>query len=223
MNVAEWVQSYGYAAVAAGTFLEGESVLLVAGAAAARGHLALPVVIAIAAFASFLGDQRCIYLGRASLWRCAAGALSSLRKPRAYVNGLLGRHHLLVILSIRFLYGLRVAGPIAIGMSRVSWSGLCCSWLAAILWALLIAGMRYWRWLRAGVSAQALIGLNELWGFRCCWCWGWGLVWWLLRRQHWKSQNLNGPHMRVLLVEDDAAVGEGHSGNLERSATPPVG
>ena len=39
MNIAEWVQSYGYAAVAAGTFLEGESVLLVAGAAAARGHL----------------------------------------------------------------------------------------------------------------------------------------------------------------------------------------
>ena len=99
MNIAEWVQSYGYAAVAAGTFLEGESVLLVAGAAAARGHLALPVVIAIAAFASFLGDQMYFWVGR----RYGTALLArypSLQPRAARVNGLLERHHLLVILSI---------------------------------------------------------------------------------------------------------------------------
>ena len=40
MNIPELIQNYGYAAVAVGTFLEGETVLLLAGAAASRGHQA---------------------------------------------------------------------------------------------------------------------------------------------------------------------------------------
>ena len=180
MNIAEWVQSYGYAAVAAGTFLEGESVLLVAGAAAARGHLALPVVIAIAAFASFLGDQLYFWVGR----RYGTALLArypSLQPRAARVNGLLERHHLLVILSIRFLYGLRVAGPIAIGMSRVSWSRfVLLNALAAILWALLIAGIGYGAghalvYLLKGIDADEVWGLSLLLVV--------GLVWWLLRRR----------------------------------------
>ena len=182
MNIAEWVQSYGYAAVAAGTFLEGESVLLVAGAAAARGHLALPVVIAIAAFASFLGDQMYFWVGR----RYGTALLTrypSLQPRAARVNGLLERHHLLVILSIRFLYGLRVAGPIAIGMSRVSWSRfVLLNGLAAILWALLIAGMGYGAG-HALVYLLKCIDADELWGFSLLLVLGLGLVWWLLRRR----------------------------------------
>lgn len=180
MNIAEWVQSYGYAAVAAGTFLEGESVLLVAGAAAARGHLALPVVIAIAAFASFLGDQLYFWVGH----RYGAALLArfpSLQPRAARVNGLLERHHLLVILSIRFLYGLRVAGPIAIGMSRVSWSRfMLLNGLAAILWALLIAGAGYGAG-HALVYLLKAVDADELWGLSLLLVLG--LVWWLLRRR----------------------------------------
>lgn len=180
MNVAEWVQSYGYAAVAVGTFLEGESVLLVAGAAAARGHLALPMVIAIAAFASFLGDQLYFWVGH----RYGAALLArfpSLQPRAARVNGLLERHHLLVILSIRFLYGLRVAGPIAIGMSRVSWSRfVLLNGLAATLWALLIAGMGYGAG-HALVYLLKAIDADELWGLSLVLVLG--LVWWLLRRR----------------------------------------
>ena len=180
MNIAEWVQSYGYAAVAAGTFLEGESVLLVAGAAAARGHLALQAVIAIAAFASFLGDQLYFLVGR----RYGAALLArfpSLQSRAARVNGLLERHHLLVILSIRFLYGLRVAGPMAIGMSRVSWTRfVLLNALAAVLWALLVAGIGY----GAGHALASLLkatDADELWGLSLVLVLG--LVWWLLRRR----------------------------------------
>ena len=103
-------------------------------------------------------------------------------QPRAArVNGLLERHHLLVILSIRFLYGLRVAGPIAIGMSRVSWSRfVLLNGLAAVLWALLIAGIGY----GAGHALVYLlkgIDADEVWGFSLLLVLG--LVWWLLRRR----------------------------------------
>ena len=72
MSLVELIQGYGYWAVAAGAFLEGETMLLVAGAAASRGHLSLPAVEAVAALACLGGDQLWFYLGGAmasSCWR----------------------------------------------------------------------------------------------------------------------------------------------------------
>ena len=180
INIAEWVQSYGYVAVAIGTFLEGESVLLIAGAAASRGHLSMPAVIAVAAVASFLGDQLFFLVGR----RYGTALLArypSLQPRAARVTGLLDRHHLPLILSIRFLYGLRIVGPIAIGMSSVSWHRfLLLNGLAAVLWAGLIAGIGYGT---GQVLVQLLktIDADELWGLSLLLVLG--LVWWLLGRR----------------------------------------
>lgn len=58
------VLAWGYAAVFAGTFLEGESVLVAAGFAAHRGMLDLAIVVVVAACGSFLGDQFFYSLGR---------------------------------------------------------------------------------------------------------------------------------------------------------------
>ena len=187
MNIAEWVQSYGYVAVAAGTFLEGESVLLIAGAAASRGHLSMPVVIAIAALASFLGDQLYFLVGR----RYGAALLvryPSLQLRAARVRGLLDRHHLPLILSIRFLYGLRIAGPIAIGMSSVSWPRfLLLNGLGAVLWAMLVASLGYGAG-HALVHLLKAVDADELWGLSLLLILG--LVWWLLgRRRAWNNKN----------------------------------
>ncbi len=180
MNIAAWVQSYGYVAVAVGTFLEGESVLLIAGAAASRGHLAMPAVIAIAALASFLGDQMYFWVGR----RYGAALLArypSLQPRAARVNGLLERHHLPLILSIRFLYGLRIAGPIAIGMSHVSWPRfLLLNGLGALLWATLIASAGYGAG-HALIHLLKAVDADELWGLSVLLVLG--LVWWLVERR----------------------------------------
>lgn len=185
-NIAEWVHSDGYIAVAVGTFLEGESVLLIAGAAAVRGHLAMPAVTAIAALASFLGDQMYFLVGR----RYGAALLArypSLQPRAARVRGLLDRHHLPLILSIRFLYGLRIAGPIAIGMSNVSWPRfLLLNGLGALLWATLIASVGYGAG-RALVHLLKAVDADELWGLSVLLILG--LVWWLLgRRRATKSK-----------------------------------
>ena len=57
MDIAALVHSYGLLAVGLGAFLEGESVLLIAGAAASRGHLWLPAVVGGAGVGSVGGDQ----------------------------------------------------------------------------------------------------------------------------------------------------------------------
>jgi membrane protein DedA with SNARE-associated domain len=57
---------------------------------------------------------------------------------------LLRRHHLPFILSVRFLYGLRIAGPIAIGMARVPWLRfLALNAIGAAIWAIVIGGAGY--------------------------------------------------------------------------------
>ena len=162
MNIPELIQNYGYAAVAVGTFLEGETVLLLAGAAASRGHLAMPWVIAVATVASFAGDQLFFYLGR------AYGAALLQRFPKlgagtARARVLLERHNTPVILSVRFLYGLRIAGPLAIGMSGVGWwRFFVLNLIGAVVWACAIAALGYGTG-RALASVLGTIDADEIW------------------------------------------------------------
>ena len=162
MDIAGLVQSYGYAAVAVGAFLEGETVLVLAGAAAARGHLSLPTVIAVATVASFLGDQFFFFVGRR--WGRALVARFPALEPRlARVDRMIARWHTPLILSIRFLYGLRIAGPIAIGMSSVSWLRFLLLNLAgAVIWAPLVAAVGYGTG-QAVVFVLEWIDADELW------------------------------------------------------------
>ena len=101
MDLGQLVQDYGYTAIAIGTFLEGEAILLSGGFAAHRGYLSLPIVIA--------------------------------------------KHQKLIIFSIRFLYGLRIAGPIALGMNpAIRWPTYSAlNGLGAVVWAIVIAGIGY--------------------------------------------------------------------------------
>jgi len=58
------IDHYGYLAVFVGTILEGDTVLMLAGFAAHRGYLSLPLVLGAAALGGFLGDQFWYWLGR---------------------------------------------------------------------------------------------------------------------------------------------------------------
>ena len=67
MTLTELVAQYGYLAVFAGAFLEGETVLILAGFAAHQGYLSFFWVVALAMCAGTLGDQTCFFLGRRSI------------------------------------------------------------------------------------------------------------------------------------------------------------
>ncbi len=143
MDFPAQVQEYGYLAVFIGTFLEGEVVLVLAGMAAHAGQLSLPKVIALATVGGFLGDQFFFALGR----RFGAGILQNKPQwqPRVdKVNALLERYHAPLIIMIRFMYGLRIIGPIVIGMSNVPrWRLALFNFIGALIWAPLIAGGGY--------------------------------------------------------------------------------
>jgi membrane protein DedA with SNARE-associated domain len=197
MVIAELIQTYGYMAVAVGTFLEGETVLILAGAAASRGHLSMPMLIAVAAVASFAGDQLFFHLGRRYGSRLL-GRFPSLQRHTERARGLLERHHTPLILSIRFLYGLRIAGPMAIGMSGVAWPRfLVLNLTGAIVWAWAVATVGYWSG-HAFAYLLAMVDADEAWGLAVLLLAG-GLGWLIARyrnqetrRSHSGGQKLGG-------------------------------
>ena len=143
MNLPDLVSHYGYAFVFLGALAEGESVLLVAGFAAHRGMLKLHDVMAVAFVASSLGDQFCFYLGRRHGQKVFA-RFPSLQRHVQRLQPMLARHPDAVILSLRFLYGLRTAGPIALGamgVSRVRFALL--NLLSAAVWAVAFSLLGY--------------------------------------------------------------------------------
>lgn len=137
------VAEYGYLAVFLGALLEGETVLVLAGFAAHQGYLSLPLVMVTALCAGTLGDQACFLLGR----RYGSALLRHYPRLAAgtqRVNDLLLRYQLPVMLGLRFMYGLRIAGPIALGMSGVRpWRFVLFNLIGAAIWAPLVAGIGY--------------------------------------------------------------------------------
>ena len=112
------ISTYGYVAVLLGTFLEGETILVLAGFAAHRGYLELPWVIVAAFFGTLIGDQLFFYLGRLKGidWIERRPAWK-LKASRVFV--LVENHETLIILTFRFLYGLRTVTPFVLGLSGV--------------------------------------------------------------------------------------------------------
>jgi membrane protein DedA with SNARE-associated domain len=143
MDLASLIQQYGYMAVFVGSILEGETLLVLAGLAARRGYLSLQWVVVVAVTGAFIGDQIVFLLGR-RLGPSVLARLPRLRSPIARADALLKRYGAFVVISLRFTYGLRLAGVLAIGMSRMSWSRFASlNLVGALLWAPIVAGAGY--------------------------------------------------------------------------------
>ncbi|MBL0419972.1 VTT domain-containing protein [Ramlibacter sp. AW1] len=135
MNPGALLLEHGYAVLALGLLLEGETAVLLGGFAAHRGWLELPWVFALAVGLPWLSDQALFWLGR---WKGAAVLVRWRRLARAAVRArrLVRRYPHACVLGVRFAYGMRTAGPLLIGASGlppVQFALL--SALAAVLWA----------------------------------------------------------------------------------------
>jgi len=143
MDFAAIVDSYGYWAVAIGAFLEGETILALAGLAAYRGYLDFYTVVVIAMICGFLGDQFYFFLGRRKGHQILARFPDARERAHRF-DDLLKRWHAPLIVMVRFMYGFRIIGPILLGMGRVpSWKFIIYNFIGAAIWAPLIAGIGF--------------------------------------------------------------------------------
>jgi membrane protein DedA with SNARE-associated domain len=154
MDIGDLIHRYGYWAVAFFCFLEGETVLVMAGLACRLGHLDLATVIAIAAACGWAGDQGFFWTGRAFGSRVIA-RWPSIGRHAERLHRMIERYADWVILLVRFAYGLRIAGPILIGTSRVgAWRFAAFNGISAIIWATAVAGAGW----AFGAALQRVLG-----------------------------------------------------------------
>ena len=158
------IDTYGYFAVAIGAFLEGETILALAGLAAFRGYLDLMLVIGVAMICGFAGDQFYFWLGRKKGQQILERFPDAADRARRF-DALLARWHAPLIVGIRFMYCFRIVGPVLVGMGRVpAWKFMVCNFIGAAIWAPLIAGLGY----AFGSALEAVLDdlhNAELWAF----------------------------------------------------------
>jgi membrane protein DedA with SNARE-associated domain len=136
------------------TFLEGETVILFAGFAAAQGLIDPWLLLAAAWGGSFSGDQCYFWLGR----RYGVRLLDRFPRWRRGVDAALHwleRYDAGFILSFRFIYGVRNFSSFALGLSAIRWNRfLRLNFAAAGLWAGSFVGSGYF----LGHACRAVLG-----------------------------------------------------------------
>jgi membrane protein DedA with SNARE-associated domain len=139
------IDHYGYLALFIGTFLEGETILLLAGFAAHSPdfHLDLFWVIVVAFAGSLSGDQTAFFVGR--YWGKKLMLRNEKWRSRAErVHAMLRKYHEILILSFRFFYGLRNLTPFVLGSSDIhARKFFLLNAVGAAVWAVVFALVGY--------------------------------------------------------------------------------
>ncbi|MFP5260195.1 MAG: DedA family protein [Acidobacteriota bacterium] len=117
----ELIAQYGYLALFIGTFLEGETILLLAGFAAQSPdfNLDIRLVILTAFCGSLAGDQTAFFIGR-HFGRRLVERSEKWRQRAEKVHTMLRKYHEALILSFRFFYGLRNLTPFVLGTADIT-------------------------------------------------------------------------------------------------------
>jgi membrane protein DedA with SNARE-associated domain len=133
-----------YLGLLVATFLEGETIVIIAGYLAAAGYFSLPMIILSAFTGTMCGDQLYFYIGR--LWgKDILQKRSRLTRARVIrVTRLLRRYDVWFILSFRFIYGVRNVTPFAIGLSTIpALRFFILNFIAAAVWAVTFGSVGY--------------------------------------------------------------------------------
>lgn len=148
------VAHYGLLAVFIGCMAEGESFAILGGFFAHQRFFEPWHAFAVAAVGAFLGDTVFFVLGRrfsnnkwVRLMRRRPGFSHAFRMVQAHPN--------LFVLANRYIYGMRLAGGIAAGLSRIPVPlFLMLNGLSAIVWAGIFVSLGY----VFGLGAEHILG-----------------------------------------------------------------
>ncbi len=138
------IRAYGYWALLAGTFLEGETILMLGGLSAQLGYLDISIVMIVAFIGSFSGDQFYFIIGRLKGTELLAGHPKwhdRVQKVHCYLE----RYHDLIMLGFRFVYGMRIMTPFVLAMSPKIKTGrfVVFNAIGAAIWSVAVAGGGY--------------------------------------------------------------------------------
>jgi membrane protein DedA with SNARE-associated domain len=157
------LQKFGYLAVFIGTFLEGETILVMAGFFAERGYLELLLVILTAFGGAYVGHVFWFWLGRTQGVRLL-DRFPKMKKHFGKGIRMFERYGAPAIFITQWLYGLRVTCAVIIGISRISTiKFLVYEAITCMVWAAVIGTLGFY----FGRAVESLLGKAahiEKWG-----------------------------------------------------------
>jgi len=143
-NLTALISNYGLFAVFAGTFIEGEGILITAGILAGGGLLNPFSVWLTASLGAWLGHLFWFLVGRRLGNQSVLSRYKWLGERISRVDKILQRHPGTSIFTLQYLYGLRIIGAIAFGFTHLSFGRfLFYEALNCPLWAALIESAGY--------------------------------------------------------------------------------
>ena len=140
----KFLDQYGYVALLLGTFMEGETAILMASSLIYKGLFSFPFTVLAAFSGSFVSDWIYYLIGRLNgkYFLASRPKLSQRVKP---VTDFFHRHKFQILFSYRFLYGFRIIIPLVIGMSGLRpIQYLFYSIITGLLWASSVSFTGYW-------------------------------------------------------------------------------
>ena len=136
----EFLQQYGYMALSLGTFLEGETAILVASSLAGSGLFKIPYVVIFGFFGSFVSDWIYFLIGKLN-GKIFLEKRPKLREKFQPVQNFFKTNRLQILFSYRFLYGFRIIIPLTLGMSDLkALAFLGYSIAAGLIWRFVYDG-----------------------------------------------------------------------------------
>jgi membrane protein DedA with SNARE-associated domain len=139
----EFLYNYGYLALSIGTFLEGETAILVASSLVHSGFFNGPYTVVFGFFGSFISDWLYFIIGKLN-GRYFIEKRPALKEKLKPTQKFFRTHRLQILFSYRFLYGFRVLLPLLIGMSDVKpLQFLGYSLVAGLIWASIVGTVGY--------------------------------------------------------------------------------
>jgi len=131
----EFLRQYGPIGIFLGAGFEGQTALIVGGLLARQHILNLWLVLACATAGSGIVDHLLFVAGRSfrtHRWVARATQQAAFARALKFIE----RYPISYILAFRFIFGLRVASPIAVGVSQVpTWRFALLNILGAVIWA----------------------------------------------------------------------------------------
>ncbi len=146
--------AFGPIAILLGAAFEGQTAVIAGGVLARQGPISPYVALAAAALGSGILDQVLFVLGRSFR---DTGFVQRVARKAAFAKalGLIERYPTGFVLIFRFLYGLRAAGPVAVGVTHVGAVRFAIlNAIGALIWAGVFVGVGY----AFGPAVMTLLG-----------------------------------------------------------------
>ncbi len=138
-----YIEKFGYIGILAGTFLEGETTVLIGGILSKLGYMNIYKVFIFAFIGTFAGDFTFFSVGKV-FGRSIVDKYEFLSSKVPIADKIIKKHGSFIVFIIRFLVGVRAVVLVLLGCTNIKVSKFFLFSIAnSILWSLVVSAIGY--------------------------------------------------------------------------------